>query len=73
MVNQERCSSARDKQEFAPDHPDTLETKNDLAVLYKEQGRYEEAEPLLIEAVEGRRFKLGEWRAKLAQIEDFEE
>ena len=32
----------------------------DLAVLYKEQGRYEEAEPLLLAAVEGRHLKLGE-------------
>ena len=82
------------------DHPDTTESKNDLAILYKEQSRYEEAEPLLIQAIEGRRLKLGdahphtleslnnliglyeawnkpekakEWRAKLAQIVDFEE
>ena len=32
------------------DHPHTLETKNDFAVFYKEQGRYNDAEPLLIEA-----------------------
>jgi hypothetical protein len=30
-----------------------------LAVLYKEQERYDQAEPLLLEAVEGRRLKLG--------------
>jgi len=41
-------------------YPDTLESKNDLAVLYKEQAKYDEAESLLIEAVEGRRLKLGE-------------
>ena len=41
-------------------HPETLETKNDIAVLYKEQGRYQQAEPLLIEAVNGRRLKLGD-------------
>jgi len=29
-------------------------------VLYKEQGRYDEAEKLLLEAVEGRRLKLGD-------------
>jgi len=34
--------------------------KNDLAVLYKEQSRYSEAEKLFIEAVEGRRLKLGD-------------
>ena len=31
-----------------------------LVAVYKEQARYEEAEPLLLEAVEGRRLKLGE-------------
>jgi hypothetical protein len=35
-------------------------TKNDLAVLYREQARYNEAEKLLLEAVEGRRLKLGD-------------
>jgi len=29
-------------------------------MMYKEQARYEEAEKLLLEAVEGRRLKLGE-------------
>ena len=82
------------------DHPVILQTKNDLAVLHREQERYQEAEKLLLEAVEGRRLKLGdthphtlmswnnliklyeawnkpekadEWRAKLTQMEDFEE
>jgi len=32
---------------------------HELAVLYREQERYEKAEPLLIEAIEGRRLKLG--------------
>ena len=68
--------------------------------LYKEQARFEEAEPLLLEALKGRRLNLGDthphtlkswnqlidlykawnkpekaevWRAKLRQIEDFEE
>jgi tetratricopeptide (TPR) repeat protein len=44
---------------LGPDHPDTLESKNDLAVLYKEQNRYDEAEELLLKAVNGRRLKLG--------------
>jgi len=47
------------QRELGDDHPDTLETKNDLALLYKEQGDYAKAEPLLVEAVEGRRKKLG--------------
>jgi tetratricopeptide (TPR) repeat protein len=42
------------------DNPETLETKNDLAMLYKEQGRYEVAEKYLLEAVKGRRLKLGD-------------
>jgi hypothetical protein len=29
-------------------------------VLYKEQGNYDRAEPLLVEVVEGRRLKLGD-------------
>jgi hypothetical protein len=36
-------------------HPETLESKSDRAVLYKEQDRYNDAEQLLFEAIEGRR------------------
>jgi tetratricopeptide (TPR) repeat protein len=88
------------QRQLSDDHPDTLETKNDLAIPYKEQGDYDKAESLLVKAIEGRRLKLGdthphtieslnnlidlyrawnkpekanEWRAKLTQIEDFEE
>jgi len=32
----------------------------ELAVLYKEQGSYDDAELLLIQALEGRRLKLGD-------------
>lgn len=42
------------------DHLWTLETKNDLAVLYKEQKQYDKAELLLLEALESRRLKLGD-------------
>jgi len=71
-TKQERFPEAKDlferaleirKQKFnrwADDHPGTLKTKNDLAVLYKEQKLYDKAEPLLIEAVKGRRLKLGD-------------
>ena len=45
---------------FGKDHPETLETTTDLAMLYKEQVRYDEAEPLLLEAIQGRRLKLGD-------------
>ena len=48
------------QRELGDDHPDTLESKNDLAILYKEQGAYDKAEPLLLAAAEGRRLKLGD-------------
>lgn len=48
------------KNNLGDDYPDTLESKNDLAVLYKEQARYDDAEQLLLEAVKGRRLKLGD-------------
>jgi tetratricopeptide (TPR) repeat protein len=48
------------QRELGDDHPDTLETQNDLAVVYKEQGNYDKAEQLLLKAVEGRRLKLGD-------------
>jgi len=47
-------------RELGEDHPETLESKNDLAVLYKEQSRYDEAEKLLLKALEGRRLRLGD-------------
>jgi len=34
------------EDEFGPDHPDIAQSLNNLAVLYKTQGRYAEAEPL---------------------------
>lgn len=46
------------KLKLGDDHPETLETKHELAMMYKEQGDYNKAEPLLLEAVEGRRLKL---------------
>jgi hypothetical protein len=48
------------KGEVRVNYPVTLESKNDLAVLYKEQGDSAKAEPLLLEALEGRRLKLGD-------------
>jgi len=35
-----------------------LKSKNDLAILYKEQGDYSSTKPLPIKAVKGRRLKL---------------
>jgi len=53
-------SEGSPKDEVGEDHPDTLESKNGLAVLYKEQGRYDEAERVLIQALQGRRLRLGD-------------
>ena len=36
----------RKRAESAPDHPDVATSLNNLAVLYKKQGRYAAAEPL---------------------------
>ena len=38
----------------------TLGSKNNLAGLHKEQGDYEKAEPLLLEALGGRPLNLGD-------------
>ena len=42
------------------DHPDTLSSINDLALLYSNQGKYAEAEPLYKEALAGRQKALGQ-------------
>ena len=36
------------------DHPDTLLSKHNLALLYRAQGKYAKAEPLLRDAVDAR-------------------
>ncbi|MEQ9370391.1 MAG: tetratricopeptide repeat protein [Coleofasciculus chthonoplastes F3-SA18-01] len=41
-------------------HPDVAQSLNNLAVLYDNKGRYEEAEPLYLEALELRKRLLGE-------------
>jgi tetratricopeptide (TPR) repeat protein len=48
------------KHKLGADHPDCFESMHELAVLYREQERYEEAEKYFLEALEGRRLKLGE-------------
>ena len=50
---------AAQQAELGPDHPDTLQSKHDLAVSYAAQNRPEEAECLLVEVFEGRRKRLG--------------
>ncbi len=39
------------EQEFGPDHPDVATDLNNLAKVYRFQGRYAEAEPLLKRAL----------------------
>ena len=54
------------------DHPDTLITMNNLAFLYMKQGRYAQAEPLYIKALEVQRRVLGENNPRrLASMNDF--
>jgi serine/threonine protein kinase len=43
---------------LGPDHRDTLNSKNDLGLLYHAQGKYERAEALLREVLESRQKKL---------------
>ena len=39
------------EQQLEPDHPNTAESLNNLAVLYDKQGKYKQAEPLLQRAL----------------------
>jgi hypothetical protein len=39
------------KKVLGRDHPDTLPSLNNLAVLYQDQDRYAEVEPLLTECL----------------------
>ncbi len=41
------------EQKLSPEHPATLDSINNLALLYKAQGRYDEAELLLLRALAG--------------------
>jgi len=50
----------QDLNKWVDDHPGTLKTKNNLAELYINQSDYTKAEPLLLEALKGRRLKLGD-------------
>jgi tetratricopeptide (TPR) repeat protein len=50
------------------EHPDTLNAMNSLATLYKEQGRYKEAEALYLKAYEGLRLVSGENKADTLKL-----
>ena len=55
---QDRCLAMREKA-LGPDHPDTASSLSNLAVLYYEQGKYTEAEPLCKRALAMREKALG--------------
>jgi hypothetical protein len=55
------------KDEVGENHPETLKSKNDLAVLYKEQARHNEGEPLLLEVVRDQLLKLGDTHPHTSQ------
>ena len=44
---------------LGPEHPDTLSTINNLALLYVNQGKYEQAEPLYQRALASYELVLG--------------
>ncbi|MCA2693052.1 MULTISPECIES: CHAT domain-containing tetratricopeptide repeat protein, partial [unclassified Microcystis] len=48
------------KQQLGDNHPDTAISLNNLALLYKSQGRYSEAEPLYKQALAIRKQQLGD-------------
>ena len=48
------------QRELGEDDPSTLGSMNALGVLRRKQRQYDEAESLLIEALEGRRIKFGD-------------
>ncbi len=53
-----RALAIREKA-LGPDHPDTAQSLNNLAILYKNQGQYEQAEPLYQRALAIREKTLG--------------
>jgi serine/threonine protein kinase/Tfp pilus assembly protein PilF len=53
-----RCLALR-QEKLSAEHHDTLQTINKLAMFYLDCGRYEEAEPLFKQALEGQRAEPG--------------
>ena len=45
---------------LGPDHPHVATTLNDLAVLYNDQGKYEDAEKLFLQVLDTRKQTLGQ-------------
>mmetsp|Transcript_3312 Transcript_3312/g.5090 ORF Transcript_3312/g.5090 Transcript_3312/m.5090 type:complete len:102 (-) Transcript_3312:93-398(-) len=50
----------KQKATLGDDHPNTLTSMNDLALLYQDQGKYNAAEPLYVECLEKRKATLGD-------------
>jgi tetratricopeptide (TPR) repeat protein len=44
---------------LGPDHPDTLTSQNDLALVWQKLGRHDRAEPLFVEVLQARTARLG--------------
>jgi Flp pilus assembly protein TadD len=47
------------KAKLGADHPSTLSSMNNLALTYRNQGRWEEAETLQVQVMETSKTKLG--------------
>ena len=47
------------KRVLGPEHPHTLTSMNNLATIYQHQGRWTEAEKLLVQVMETRKTVLG--------------
>ena len=62
----QRTLSINEKH-LGPDHPDTVQSLNNLAVLYHEQGKYKLAEPLLQRALNINEQRLGSDHPDTAQ------
>jgi tetratricopeptide (TPR) repeat protein len=55
------------EQQLGPQHPDTANCLNNLAILYEAQGKHEQAEPLLVRALSIREQQLGPQHPDTAQ------
>jgi thioredoxin-like negative regulator of GroEL len=55
-----RDALAIQRRVLGDEHPDTLDSMTELAKLLAREGRYDEAEKLLVAALAGRRRVLGE-------------
>ena len=59
---------AIDEKALGPEHPYVAASLNNLAVLYREQGKYEQAEPLIQRALAIREKVLGPDHPQVATV-----